>query len=250
MRNEAGEFILEGTFLDAHLYPIGAGTGMYLRAVELSYEKGIIYIGDADNDTVCTGEFDIPIDVNDIRLLDSYGRPAGILVSEPARLALIQSWGNGLHSFEPGDTPFVASCCMPTPEIGVRGIVLEDGSLFAGPVWIMGDDGVALRYEEAELPATKCGESARTVQVIRVDVVGDPLFQRRLCTDVDLFQTPNPVRKIQIKERGNPVALCAPDENGNISIQMNNSEAVDTALRVRTTDEGLVFEVVGDSTVE
>jgi hypothetical protein len=243
------DLILEGTFLDAHLYPIGAEEGLYIRKVDLAFEFGTITIADRIKD-VCTGTFRLPNPEDNVVLKDEYGRPAGILVSEAVRLAFFLSWGLGSHEFEPEQTQFAATCCMPTPEVGVRGIQLADGSLFTGPVWIIGDDGVVVTVETQTLPPDKCGNGPREVEALRIDVVGDPLFRRRLCNPIDLFNTPNPVRKIAIRQRGELVAVCEPDEQGNFSIIRNNSEAADSAVRIRTTKEGLIFEVVGDSNLD
>jgi hypothetical protein len=244
--NGNGGVILEGSFLDAHLYPIGAGEGLYLRSVELGYEFGTRTIADRVRD-VCSGQFRVPNPQDNVRLTDEYGRPAGLLVSESVRLAMFLSWGIGVHEFEPEMTEFAATCCMPTPEIGVRGIQLADGSLLTGPVWLVGGDGVVLRHETVELPPQSCRQPGETVDVIRVDVVGDPLFRRRLCNPVDLFQTPRFVQRLAIRQQGQLLFVCEPDEQGNFSIQRNDSLAGDSAIRVRTTRDGVIFEVVGDN---
>ena len=41
--------------------------------------------------------------------------------------------------------------------------------------------------------------------------------------------------------------ICDADDIGNFNIQMNDSLAADAALRVRTTTEGIVFQVEGTS---
>jgi hypothetical protein len=82
----------------------------------------------------------------------------------------------------------------------------------AADVWLIGEDGVVLRKDE---------------NAIRVDIVGDPLFKRKLCTttggNIELFVTPNFVRTVNgIK----------PDEYGNFTITANNELAGDTILRI------------------
>ncbi len=249
LKNAQGNIFLEGTFLDAHLYPIGALEGLYIRQVKITYAAGTITIADDYRD-VCTGVFQLPSPNDNVVLKDEYGRPAGLLVSSSIRLAFFQSWGIGTHVFNKTMTEFAVTCCMPTPEVGVRGIQLQDGSLMTGPVWIVGDDGVVLSKETMELPPDKCGNNVREVEAIRVDVVGDPLFRRRLCNPLNLFNTPNPIRGIAIKQRGKTLAICPPDPNGNFSIQRNDSEAANSSIRIRTTYDGLIFEVVCESNVK
>lgn len=241
--NQAGDTLLEGTFLDAHLYPIGGKEGIFLSQVNITFATVTITIGDKYNASLASGSFKLTQPPSLVKLTDNYGRPAGVLVSEPTRLAVIQSWGIGLHTFDATQTEFVATCCMPTPEIGVRGIVLADGSLFTGPVWILGDDGVVVSKEQITLPG-QLNKPSEIVSVIRVDVVGDPLYRRRLCDPQTLFSTPNPVRKIRVVN-GDTSYLCTPSNGGNFTIQMNDSLASDAALRVHQTPTGLVFEVAG-----
>lgn len=246
--NAAGDTLLAGTLLDAHLYPIGGKEGIYLSQVDINFSTVTVTIGDKYNDNLASGSFRLTAPGNLIKLRDAYGRPAGVLVSESIRLAIMQSWGIGLHVFTPDQTEFAASCCMPTPEIGVRGVVLEDGSLFTGQVFIVGSDGVVISKEEVIMPV-RCGQASQLVPVIRVDVVGDPLFRRRLCTPHTLFVTPNPVRKIRVIN-GDRIYECVPDQLGNLTIQMNDNLASDTALRVHQTPEGLIIEAVGSKTTQ
>jgi hypothetical protein len=247
LQNAAGDMLLEGTFIDAHLYPIGGAEGLFLSRVDISSRAVTIVVGDANTDELATGEFltNDP-DAGTIKLEDAYGRPAGILVSERSRLGIMQAWGVGSHAFTRADTEFAVTCCMPTPEIGVRGIMLEDGSLFTGPVWIVGDDGVVVRHEAVTVPG-KCGVAPATHNVIRIDVVGDPLFRRRLCESQELFNTPNPIRKIRVVN-GVQEFEVLPDAGGNVTIQMNDGLVPDPAMRIRQTREGLIFETMGTST--
>ena len=89
--------------------------------------------------------------------------------------------------------------------------------------------------------------SGETVTAIKPNVVGDPLFLQRLCNPDELFTPINPVRIIRIVN-GDDTYDCLPDEQGNFNIQMNDNLAVDAALRVRTTPEGVVVTVEGTTT--
>lgn len=246
LTNLEGRVFVAGLFLDAALYPIGATSGLYLSSVVIDHENITVFVGDAVDGARASGTIPLINPPDDLVLEDIYGRPAGILVSESQRLSQFQSWGVGTHEFLPADTEFAVTVCFPTPEVGVRGIQLESGELFIGDVWLVGDDGVVLRAESAVVPLA-CGEGAHTNQAIRVDIVGDPLFRRRLCQPASLFNTPRFVRQIRIIGP-NMDFVCEPDEHGNIPITSNNRLVGDTVLRIVTTATGIRIGAVGQAT--
>lgn len=231
---------LEGTFLDAHLYSVVGTQRYYISSVVITSSKMSIVVGDANEAARLTGEVDMPINTEIVKLVDTYGRAGGMLVSEPARLSLLTAWGVGEHKFEQKQTEFCVTCQMPIPNPGVTAIRLANGDLLSGKVWLVGEDGVVLR---TEFTTDKDGN---TVELLRIDVVGDPQFLQRLCSPEELFSAVNPVRTIRIKQ-GEYTYDCEPDDQGNFSIQMNDSLAADAALRVRTTPEGIVITVEGST---
>ena len=234
---------LEGTFLDAHLYSV-TGTGRYyISKVDVASDSVKITIGDSKEATRLTGEISMPVTEGIVRLVDVYGRSGGLLVSEPSRLSLLAAWGVGSHRFEQGQTEFCVTCQMPVPDPGVTALRLDTGEILSGKVWLIGEDGVVLR---TELTTDKRGN---TVELLRIDVVGDPLYLQRLCNPESLFTPVNPIRVLRIKQ-GDYTYDCEPDDQGNFSIQMNDATAADAALRVRTTPEGLVITVEGSTNAE
>lgn len=245
LRNSTGRFIPEGTFLDATLYPIGGGEKLRLSQVQVSHEEVVIYIGDQVNERIAYGRFSLLDPPNDLRLVDFWGRAAGLLVSAAERLALFQAWGLGTHSFDVTATEFVTDVCIPTPEIGLRGFVLEDGSVFTGDIWLVGEDGVVLSTTTQQPGDASgiCGPSPEPETVIRVDVVGDPLFRRRLCGSA--LVTPRFLQTITAV-RGDKKFVCGPNETGDIKITVGHQDSPDTILRVRTTPQGLIIEAVGE----
>ena len=243
LRNNAGKFFLEGTFLDAHLYPLGAVDSLYIKQITVSQENIEIIIADKDKE-VCSGNLPTNSETGNITLTDKYGRPAGVLISDPIRLAIFSTWGNGNHLFTASQTLFATVCCTPLPAVGVRGFRLQDGSLWTGDTWLVGEDGVVFSVEQ-QSKATACDPEA-VEEVIRVDVVGDPLFRRKLCVPQSLFNSPNPVRYVSIRKDGVEIALCQP-EDGVFSILRNNLEASASVLRINSTNEGLHISVVGES---
>jgi hypothetical protein len=226
------DFIGEGILLDAVLHPVGAAARMHLSQVLVRNDSVTLRIGDPTNSNLAEVEFDVLDPPDELQLLDQHGRPAGLIVSEAARLATFQSWSLGLHTFTAAQTEFAARCCLPTPEVGLRGFLLDDGSVMTGDVWIVGEDGVVVTSRE---------EQQR--QIIRVDIVGDPLFRRRLCNDV--FQTPRLLRTLTFRH-GCAKIPVSPDEYGNITVTVTSKDQADTILRVRTNAHDLTLETVGE----
>ena len=245
LTNLQGRIIVEGTFLDAAFYPIGGGEGLFLGRAVIDQETVVLHLSDPGNPTLATGELPLVNAPDNIVFKDSYGRPAGILVSESRRLGIFQSWGVGTHEFNREQSEFCATVCFPTPEVGVRGIQLEDGTLFVGDVFLVGDDGVVFRSESISVPGD-CTRPGKVVKAIRMDVVGDPLFRRRLCVPTDLFNTPNLVKRIRIVGP-NQTFVCSPNDQGDIKLTSNDDLASDTVLRIVTTPEGIKISAVGSS---
>lgn len=267
LTNAEGARVPNTAFLDAHLYPIGGTGGMYLSKVSVSYSAITLHIGDSSGADIASGSIALPItgeasalngeDADSqtlcVKLTDAYARPAGILVSDKLRIAEFSGFGVGDHTFIQQETEFVATVCMPTPEIGVRGIVLPDGSVMARNVWLVGEDGVVFRHGETSVPNNSRACDGNTVYpTIRVDALGDPYFLRKLCFPVDLFSTPNFLKKIKVVNvQENAVGedteveteTSAADDstnNGRVFIQGNDSLAAKTALRVRTASDGTI----------
>jgi hypothetical protein len=228
----------QDTLLDAHLYPIGGAERMYLSSIVASGDEITFNIGTIAVPALCSVTFNglNPPDV--LRLEDAYERPAGVIVSESIRLSRFQGLGQGTHSFELSASAFAASVCVPTPEVGVRGLVTEDGDILTGDVWIVGENGVVVSEDTVEVPT---GQRA-----IRVDIVGDPLFRRALCDgtitspagDIPLFQTVSYLQTIN---------GVSPDEFGDLKITTGSHLTADNILRIRPDVEGVRFEAVGEA---
>lgn len=232
----------EGTFLDAHIYAVTGTSGYYISSVIVNSDSITINIGDSAEAALLSGAVSLPIENDVVRLVDSFGRSAGLLVSSIDRLAVLTTWGIGSYSFEAGQTAFCVTCCMPVPEIGVTAIRLESGELLSGKVWLVGDDGVVLQTVQ------KTDKNGNEVNLLQINVVGDPLFLQKLCNPEDLFTPVNPIRTIRVVQ-GDVSYECDADDFGNFNIQMNDSLASDAALRIRTTPQGIVFNVEGSTNV-
>lgn len=241
---DSGVAVPPGLFLDAALHPVGGGAGLYMPSVVVGHGSVTVYVGNESAKTLCSGTFDLVRPPDSFALADSLGRPAGLVVSESARLAAFQSWGVGTHSFTRAASEFAATVCFPTPEVTVRGVLLDDGSLLTGDVWLVGGAGVVLREEAPTLPGSY-GVPAGPVRCVRVDVVGDPLFRRRACDDAGLFTTPRFVKAVRFVGPNGEDFTAAPDERGDVRVVVNNGLAAATVLRVSPADDGVVFSAVG-----
>jgi len=218
-----GLSLLAETFIDASLYPLGGGPRLYLSSVHVSMSprQVTLTIGDATDAALATAVFD-PLDPPELlRLLDEFDRPAGILLSTALDLAIFATWPTGLTEFTLGASEFAATCCIPVPGDGVRGLLTTDGDLLTGDVWLVGENGIVLREVDGE---------------IRVDIVGDPLFRRRLCEPIDLFSTPQFVRTIN---------QAAPNADGEYTLIVGNHLKEQTILRIYPRGQELVVEAAG-----
>jgi hypothetical protein len=222
-----GQFFAD-TFIDASIYAIGLQVNAYISQIVIDARTAIIHVGDADESSRATGTFDILTPEPTITLSDTYGRPAGLLLSDATRLALFQSWTAGRHLFATAATTFIASVVTPTPAIGIRGFLTDKGDLMTGAVWLVGEDGVVVRDDNGN---------------VRIDLVGDPLFERALCTKevpdgdpTDPFPEPTFLQTINDIE---------PDVFGDFKITAGDDLAVDTILRIFEDAGALKIEVVG-----
>lgn len=213
-------------FVDGSLYPIGATGFLYINQISVQTRAVTITIADQLSTTRASVVFDPLFAPGLLRLSDEFGRPAGVLVSDSLRLARFGAWPIGNHNYRPAATTFAESTVIPTPEVGVRGILTERGELFTKDILIVGDNGIVVRQEE------------NAPEVIRVDIVGDPLYLRKLCLPTDLFATPNFIKTIN---------GCPPDAQGNFNITIGDHENETTIIRVYPSDAGLVIEAIGQT---
>jgi hypothetical protein len=241
---DTAEFLPESLFLDASIHIPGA-VGR-IRLSKLTVRAGIVTltIGDEQQPARASGSFD-PLEPDDcISLVDNYGRVVGTLVSEASRLNAFQAWSEGTRTFTVEATEFAASCCFSLPEIGFRGFVLDDGSVFTGDIFLVGENGVVLSHETYYEPIVDgvC-VAQQAFEAIRVDVVGDPLFRRASC-EGDAFPLPRFVRRIIVKHDCQEIEVL-PDSRGDFKIAGGRRFVEDPALRVQSVGGALQFTLLG-----
>ncbi len=226
---DTGFALSRTTFIDATLYPINAQAGVYISAVTVAADSVVISISDSSGAALCYGAYNPLVAPEDgvLQLVDDYGRPAGLLLSTQTDLALFGGWDVGQHTFEESATEFVASVVIPAQEPGVRGVMLPTGELLTGDVWLIGDQGVVLRQ-------TSPG-------VIRVDIVGAPLFRRLQC----LADDGTPKSAFSPKDFLRTINGCGPDAFGNFNITVATKSGPDSVLRVYPENNVLKIEAVG-----
>ncbi len=219
---DTGQLLDTDLFLDAALYPVGNVLALHIATIVVQSRLVVISIADSKKVVLATTSFDPFGSVSDLVVTDSYGRPAGILVSDAARLSRFSSWVEGTHTFAVTAAVFSPSCVTPVPAAGVRGVGTAHGDVLTDAVVLVGGPGVVLRA---------VGDTG-----IRIDIIGDPLYRRRLCEAASAFQTPLFVQTIN---------NCPPDQHGNISITVGSHLVDKTILRLNQAADGLVIEANG-----
>jgi len=218
----------EDLFSDARLYPIGGEAGVFLRNINVDQTIVTFTIAGPNVGDLASGAYDATAAPGEVALYDDFDRPAGILVSTAVQLAaLADQLPQGDTTFEAGTTEFVASAVVPLPHTGVRGLLLDDGEIVSGDVWLVGEDGVVLSFEGG---------------AIRVDVIGDPYALLKDCEDQN---QPLPVF-CGIKTINN----IPPDAQGDFKLLVGGNLAEDPILRIETSGDGrVVVKLVGTETV-
>ena len=223
MRNSGNVALSRGVFVDGSLYPIGGDETLYLSRIEVTDSEMRVYLSTVAAGELAVGVFTVGGAQDNIVFQDQYGRPAGILVSSNDRLRLLPSfYGKGNFVFAPGDSMFAPSVVVPMPQAGLRGLLLDDGNIVAGDIYLVGADGVVLSLENGS---------------IRVDIVGDPYAVYKAC-QAELIGIPF---FCGIKTLNG----VAPDDYGNFKLSIGGNVALDNVLRLEEGDNALQLKAAG-----
>lgn len=221
LENSEGDFLPDNIFLDARIYPIGGTGRQYISKITVAPTTVTIIISDSISE-LAIGEFSVAAPPDVIPLVDGYERPAGVLVSKSTLLSIFAGWGIGDHLFTVEQTEFVASVVVPVPQIGLRGFLLEDGNFYSKDVTICGMDGVIVRRD--------------TDGSIRIDIIGEPLYNRKVCDEVGSFVTPRFVKTIN---------NISADDYGNYNLYIGNNIVDDPILRFEHLESSIRLTLAG-----
>jgi hypothetical protein len=238
------DFLPPTTFLDATIYPIGGGANMRLSKILIDFPNATFFVGDRRNPELASGTIDLWTAPSEVLLADEFNRPAGMLLSEASRFGIFQTWALGDHEFTTEQTEFCAAACTPTPELGFRGFLLDDGTVLTNDIMLIGSAGGVVLTREDDAINLPCSGDPVDIAVIRVDIVGDPLARRKKCEESGNFVTPRFIKSIRF-QNGGEFFDCAPGDFGGIMMSANNLIASDSVLRVRTLTDQIIFEAVG-----
>lgn len=212
MENADGDVIPQGVFLDAIFYPVGGQENFYLSEIYVDIDTIRVYMGDDGSDRRAWAEYNRFDPPENLRFVDEYGRPAGLIVSDSFRLATFSAWSNGSHAFTLTQAAVVARCYVPAPGVGIRGFILDDGEIVSGDVWLVGDNGIVLSYDIG-YSQERCGVTT-SYPTIRVDVIGDTLHRRRVCEGADAFETPRFIETVSFCKPPKAAIKGQPDGAG------------------------------------
>ena len=175
-------------FVDATIYIIDGRGAAYISEIASTGNGILITVRTTGNTSVRARGFVVssggsPYSQVDLR--DRYNRPAGLLVlrSEQINFLLSQS---GTYSFREDALEFVATCFSPATSKGLTGVLINETELVTGNILLVGHNGVVVRKITDEFEDYQTNAQYNTAQPekhakIRIDVVGDPLFQRIQC---------------------------------------------------------------------
>lgn len=229
------------TFVDASLYIIDGDRQAYISAITVTPVEVTITIGDVGSKARATGKYSAlnPPANGIVELFDTWNRPCGMLLASTESvaadsprtnaslgLARFAAWPAETHTFKLADTQFVADVVIPAKAPGVRALTTETLELLTGDVWLIGARGVMVRQNGDD--------------IIRFDILGEPLFQRLQCEPYDRFQP-----RLFIKT----INGCGPDLYGNFTLTATAHGATDTVLRIFVQDGNIRIDTVGRKVV-
>lgn len=217
-------------FIDLRLYLNEPVEYAYLRSVQRSLAGVRFEFATSAQEHYALAQREFSDNRTEVEIKDRYQRHAGLIVLNQDRFVELQGWPEGEHMFAREASRLCALCLVPIGTGYLEGIALETGEVLSGEIWLVGEDGVVLRTESVSTDPD--GES-----VVRIDIVGDPLFRRKACEDEEgSFQTPRLLRSIN---------NVPPDNYGQIHILAGAENVPDSILAIDTLEDGLRIRLIG-----
>lgn len=201
----------EEIFCDASIYIPGAVSPVYIQNIASTSSGITLTVSDYSKQYTATGK--ITPRSNSVELLNDSGQQVGILAAS-ADLTYFTNLPKGVHEFTYKATSFVPRCIVTLMDVGVTSIGVKDGKQLYGDVWLVGKDGIVLRYVD---------------DTIRIDIVGDPLFKR----EDESFEAPKFIQTIN----GVPA-----NEFGDFKITVGEEKDI---LRIENSSEGIKIYAAG-----
>lgn len=204
-------------FVDAMLHIPAADTVARISAIRTSATE--ISVTVTAGPQTATATVSLPDPTPYLQLLTPDGKPAGLLLADADILATLQGWPSGLHTFS---AEFVASVCLLGADLGVTGLQAASGAPLTNDVWLVGEDGIILSADDND--------------VIRVDIVGEPLINRRLCDTTPGFQARRFLRTINEQ---------IPDQYQDMRLVIGRANTLRPALRIGYENGEIVLSIAG-----
>jgi hypothetical protein len=254
-RSNGGVTIENDVFVDGRLFPPDGRRDLFISAIEIDDEVTITLsdgageVGSGTFDRNTAPEYVTFYSADDAVYLGLLqGSMAKFVGGTPeAGLSKLAGWPDGIYNFAQNQTRFAATVVVPQPQRVVRSIVLDSGAVFRDHVVLYGERGVQLTIPE--LKGSSSSSDRRFLGfagyrgMIRVDVVGDPLFVRRGCEDRSV-DTKQDVLITGIVFDGHTIT---PDDTGGFLLTLAALDASDRpALRIIPEMHGLRIGFIGD----
>lgn len=139
MSDVDGQALPVDFLVDAFLYPIDIAGAPYISTIDVNAR--VVTFSDSSGGVVGSAEILPGSGSASIYEVGRYGRQLGILVFGDGIQELFR--GRPIRNFNPGATAMCPTTYIPLNQVGVRGILLPDGTLLTGEVVFEGRDGVA-----------------------------------------------------------------------------------------------------------
>lgn len=218
----SGERLRAGMFIDAAIF-VSRVAEIRLTEMVCSASGVLLWFGDNTAPRHRKAQIDFSDTSDAIAITTSTGVQSGTLVIDRKKIIEITSWSLGTKLFRPGSSELVASALHPLPDKAVTSFDVPSGEVFSGDVWLVGENGVVLRHDNG---------------AIRVDVVGDPLFRRKLCEPLTDFSPPRFLRSINGVEA---------DSQQNFQFTISSTEVDKPSIRIfQSGDSALTIEQISD----
>lgn len=219
----SGLELSSAVFVDANIHPPGAVGGFHLSRIYVGDNSDVyIEIASQNASVAATGVWSSALpDLSVVPLYDSANLPSGVLVVDPAEIALLRTRLISAEArFDPVTSAFVVSTWGFTAA-AINNELREGQRIAVGDdLYLVGEDGVRLSVN-----------TSGPLPVVRVHAVGDPLARLRECSDEPV---PRFIREV-VFQHGETTLSCSPGDRGEIFIVVASQSGTDSALRLSSS---------------